>query len=273
MKMRPRELLGLVFAVATVTACGAPAQRLPPSVEPFTLNIVTSSSSPLPLVYGQAATVSITASQSYYLTTWSVQAVYVSPSAPSALCAVAVPSPPTASAFPFSITTATTVTSAGFVTSYPCTQQIEFDAYPQPAVGSTASPSPQWTAMLWVTVQPPIAPFTLNLTTTQTSPLTLIVGQTGAVDVTAANPLYLTTWSVQAVYISPTPPALCAVAVPSAPSSGAFPYSITTASTAGPGFAASYPCMQQIEFEASPSTASSAPQWSSMFWVQVEPSP
>src|SRR5579872_3114738 len=76
---------------------------------------------------------------SLYATTWSVQALEVSPSS-APLCAVAVPGAPSNGAFPFSITTATS-SGTGFAAAYPCTQQIEFAAYPQPSPGASASPS------------------------------------------------------------------------------------------------------------------------------------
>jgi hypothetical protein len=280
----------VVAAVAILIAgCGgggAAPPSVPPNGSPFALSIVTTSASPLSLVLGQTGAISVTAETSYYATTWSVQAVYVAPAPPAALCAAVVPGPPTSSGFPFTITT----TTNGAALSHPCTQQIEFEANPQPSPTSTASPvssasmtsspspMPQWSAMLWVTIQPAAQPFTLSAQTSPTDPLTLILGQTGAVTVTAVNSLYLSTWSVQAVYVSPSPSSSpCAEVVPSSPSSTGFPFSLVTSiGSSNTPLYSSYPCKQQIEFEAYPEPSpgsTPSPMWSSNLWVQVEPTP
>jgi len=100
---------------------------------------------------------------------------------------------------------------------------------------------------------PPVAAFSLNVNTTAANPLVLVAGQPATLTFTADGSYVLNTWTMQVQY-SPASP-ICALAVPSAPTSSALVFSLTTtggATTAPP------PCKESILFTAVPSDLVSA---------------
>ena len=146
----------ITFGIAILAACGSSSQ-MPMTPLGLSMSLLTTTNSPLLLVEGQTATLTLAPNTSYITQAWSVWVTY--PTAPQ--CAVALQTANSPSgAFVFTVSSAQ---NSGQPSSFPpcgvppqAAQTITFSAGPSPS--GSATPSAQWTQNLYVEVLPSPTP-------------------------------------------------------------------------------------------------------------------